>query len=524
MESLTEVFRGGSVVLVFLLGEVGFEFCDRRMVDDLTANGGFFFVSVVAFPDGQKCGAVVDLVIFIEPDAVHVLEPARDAGFAIDIETLLFKVGTKTTRALPHMDFHCEMCSHHYPLLKLMYYNYIILMFKSQEFYGWRNDDIMEESGGFMIKLNFKPEIDEKSSRRVLKEIYADPMGGWATLPGKVDMKELAEIKKAGKKIQEESEVLVCIGIGGSYLGHRAIIEALRPKSELKIVYAGNSLSVRELKKSLDEVGDADFSIVVISKSGTTLEPAVAFTEFKRKLVEKYGEKEAYSRIYATTDAFKGTLHDEAVANGYTRFVVPDNIGGRYSVLTAVGLLPLVASGVDVDELLAGASEGMKDSLPAIYYGYMRYALGAKGYDTEVFASFEPCTLYFNEWLKQLFGESEGKNKQGIFPASVIYSTDLHSMGQYMQDGRRNIFETIINYPTDENNAKVVLAVQKAHTDGGIPVLTIALASFDERGFGELIYFFELACAVSAKLSGVNPFDQPGVEAYKSELKKLLGA
>ncbi len=374
-----------------------------------------------------------------------------------------------------------------------------------------------------MIKVNFEPKVDIEKTTEILKSIARDKMGGWFDLPRKFNMGDFMKIKEAAKKIQEESEYLVCIGIGGSYLGHRALIEALRPKSETKIIYAGNSLSQRELDWALKKVGDHDFSINVISKSGTTLEPAVAFAEFKKKLIEKYGEEEAYSRIYATTDKKQGALHDEAEACGYTRFVVPDNIGGRYSVLTAVGLLPLAVAGVDVDRLLEGAAEAAENVIePATKYAWMRYDLGKKGFDTEVFASFEPCTMYFNEWLKQLFGESEGKNRQGIFPASVIYSTDLHSLGQFMQDGRRNLFETIIDYPTDEMNAKVVQAVRVAHLDGGIPVLDIEVSSFDEYGFGELIYFFELACAISAKLFGVNPFDQPGVEAYKNELKKLM--
>ena len=374
-----------------------------------------------------------------------------------------------------------------------------------------------------MIEVNCNPEIDTKKTAGILREIAKDKMGGWINLPRKIDMGEFVRIKEAAKKINEESEYLVCIGIGGSYLGHRAIIEALRPKSDTKIIYAGNSLSKRELDFALAKVGDHDFSINVISKSGTTLEPAIAFSEFKKKLIEKYGEEEANSRIYATTDKKEGALHDEAVAAGYTRFVVPDNIGGRYSVLTAVGLLPLAVAGVDIDKLLVGAAEAVETAVePAIKYAWMRYALGQKNYDTEVFASFEPSTMYFNEWLKQLFGESEGKDKQGIFPASVIYSTDLHSLGQFMQDGRRNLFETIIDYPTDETNTKVVQAVRIAHTDGGIPVLDIKVSSFDEKGFGELIYFFELACAISAKLFGVNPFDQPGVEAYKKELKRLM--
>ena len=374
-----------------------------------------------------------------------------------------------------------------------------------------------------MIKVNFNAEVDKAQAQRILAEIKKDAMGGWMELPKKYDMGEFARIKGAAAKINEESEYLVCIGIGGSYLGHRAVIEALRPKSETKIIYAGNSLSKRELEWALEKVGDHDFSINVISKSGTTLEPAIAFEAFKKKLIEKYGAEEAMTRIYATTDAKRGALHDEAVENGYTRFVVPDNIGGRYSVLTAVGLLPMAVAGVDISKLLEGAAEAVDATVePALNYAYMRYTLDSKGYDTEMFASFEPATVYFNEWLKQLFGESEGKEKRGILPDSLIYSTDLHSLGQYIQDGRRNLFETIIDYPTDDLNAKIVAAVRIAHTEGGIPVLNISVPSFDEKGFGELIYFFELTCAVSAKLIGVNPFDQPGVEKYKLELRKLL--
>ena len=374
-----------------------------------------------------------------------------------------------------------------------------------------------------MITVNFDSKVDTEKTANILQEIAKDKMGGWLKLPRSIDMGEFVRIKEAAKKIQDESEVLVCIGIGGSYLGYRAIIEALRPKSTVKILYAGNSLSKRELDHTLKVLGSHDFSINIISKSGTTLEPAIAFNAFKKKLIEKYGEEEAYSRIYATTDKKQGALHDEAVAAGYTRFIVPDNIGGRYSVLTAVGLLPLAVAGVDIDKLLEGASEATETAVePASKYAWMRYSLGSKNYDTEVFASFEPCTAYFNEWLKQLFGESEGKNHQGIFPASVIYSTDLHSLGQFMQDGRRNLWETIIDFPTDDTNARVVQAVRIAHLSGGIPVLDIGVPSFDARGFGELIYFFELSCAISAKLFGVNPFDQPGVEAYKNELTKLL--
>ena len=378
-----------------------------------------------------------------------------------------------------------------------------------------------------MIKVNSTPQMDKGRTAELLQEIETDPMGGWLKLPQNFELAELTRIKQAAKQIRDESEVLVCIGIGGSYLGHRALIEALGNKSETEILYAGNSLSLRELEKTMAEVGDRDFSVLVISKSGTTLEPRLAFSAFKDKLVEKYGEEGAAERIYATTDAEQGMLHDEAVENNYTRFVVPDDIGGRYSVLSPVGLLPLAVAGIKIEDLLEGAKEGMtqlafEDDSAAAKYAWTRMAFGANGYDTEVFATFEPATAYFNEWLKQLFGESEGKQKQGVFPASVVYTTDLHSMGQFMQDGRRDIWETIINYPTDETNEKALKAVRKAHGEGGIPVLQIDVPSYDEKGFGELIYFFEAACALSAKLFGVNPFDQPGVEAYKAELRRLL--
>lgn len=371
-----------------------------------------------------------------------------------------------------------------------------------------------------MITLNFNPEVDKAKIEGILADIRGDAMGGWVNLPISTNIDDILQIREAAKKIREEAEYLVCIGIGGSYLGHRAIIEALSPVSDTKIVYAGNSLSKRELDRALSEVGDHDFSVLVISKSGTTLEPKVAFEAFKAKLKEKYGET-ANTRIYATTDANKGELHDEAIREGYARFVVPDNVGGRYSVLSAVGLLPLAVAGVDIDSLLEGAAEMSSDEgvERAAKYAWLRSMLAERNYDTEVFSSFEPSTAYFNEWLKQLFGESEGKNKKGIFPASLIYSTDLHSMGQFMQDGRRNIWETIIDYPTDEMNQKVVKAVRIAHSQGGIPVLNIGVSFYDEKGFGELIYFFEMACAISAKLQGVNPFDQPGVEAYKKLLR-----
>lgn len=373
-----------------------------------------------------------------------------------------------------------------------------------------------------MIEVNFSPKVDENKLGEILGELKEDAFGGWVDLPLKISTEEIKKINETAEKIQNESEVLVCVGIGGSYLGHRAIIDALRPKSKLEIVYAGNSLSSRELEFALKKVADKDFSVIVISKSGTTLEPALAFEAFKKKLAERYGVVGAIKRIYAITDGYSGTLYEEAKRDNYTRFVIPRNIGGRYSVLSPVGLLPMAAAGVDIDSLLTGAATIAEDPKTAAKYAFIRKMLYDKGFDTEVFASFEPATFYFNEWIKQLFGESEGKNKRGIFPASVVYSTDLHSLGQFMQDGRRDLFETIINYPTDDLNAKIVEAVSKAHTAGRIPVLKLDVLSYDEKGFGELIYFFEIACAIYCKLVGVNPFDQPGVEAYKEELKKLM--
>lgn len=405
--------------------------------------------------------------------------------------------------------------------------------------------------------------VDAERAKAVLTEIRQDPMGGWFDLPENYDRSELAAIQAAAQQIQANSQFLVCIGIGGSYLGHRALIEALRPTSPVQVLYAGNSLSPRALQQLFDTLGDADFSVNVISKSGTTTEPAVAFRFFKDKLYQKYGEAAA-QRIYATTDQAKGALHDEAVAAGYTRFVVPDNIGGRYSVLTAVGLLPLAVAGVDVSALLRGAALerstlglGSKTdfdteilpAVPALQYGFQRAKLLKDGYDVEVLASFEPQLQMFEEWWKQLFGESEGKQEQGIFPASVIYTTDLHSLGQYMQEGRRNIFETVLQFATapqtdflvpavassldgldyledhslDYLNRQAAAATIAAHRAGKLPVLEVTAPDLTTEALGALVYFFELACAVSAKLSGVNPFDQPGVEAYKNNMFHLLG-
>lgn len=396
--------------------------------------------------------------------------------------------------------------------------------------------------------------VDPQKAQELIDAIRSNAMGGWFDLPETYDRQELAEIQAAAAKIQTDSEYLVCIGIGGSYLGHRALIEALRPVSRTKILYAGNSLSSVALQDVLDTIGDADFSINVISKSGTTTEPAVAFRILKSKLEAKYGAEEASGRIYATTDASRGALHDEAESRQYTRFVVPDDIGGRYSVLSAVGLLPLAVAGVDVKQLLAGAAIERQAALAlkssAIDYGFARAQLQRKNYDVEVLATFEPHFQYFTEWWKQLFGESEGKNHQGIFPAATVYTTDLHSLGQYLQEGRRNIFETMLEFEnvSDDNSLKVpeladsldgldylegrsldhlnhvaMQATIDAHRSGGIPVLEITAPGQDARSLGALVFYFELACAISAQLSGVNPFDQPGVEAYKTNMFKLLG-
>ncbi|MBO4855655.1 glucose-6-phosphate isomerase [Candidatus Saccharibacteria bacterium] len=406
-------------------------------------------------------------------------------------------------------------------------------------------------TGGLVNEEEYQKKIDE--TRTYVAKAEQDAFGGWVNLPIDYDKEEFARIKEAAKKINDNSDYLVCIGIGGSYLGHRAVIEALGgEKSRTKILYAGNSLSTRSLQRIIAEVGDADFSVNVISKSGTTTEPAVAFRVFKKMLVDKYGEEEAAKRIFATTDAAKGALHDEAVAKGYESFVVPDNIGGRYSVLTAVGLLAIAVAGINIDALMDGAAEEraalISDGGLAAEYAAMRNMLLDKDYNIEILANFEPQFMYFNEWWKQLFGESEGKDHKGIYPASVIDSTDLHSMGQYIQQGRRNLFETFVEVrdeyagitvpeavddldglkylegrELDYINKTANAATREAHTSGGVPVLEIVLPTVDERSLGALIYFFEMSCALSGFTLGVNPFDQPGVEAYKTRMFELLG-
>ncbi len=406
-------------------------------------------------------------------------------------------------------------------------------------------------AGGLVNEEEYQKKIDE--TRTYVAKAEQDAFGGWVNLPINYNKEEFARIKKVAKTINNNSDYLVCIGIGGSYLGHRAVIEALGgERGRTKILYAGNNLSTRALQKVITEVGDADFSINVISKSGTTTEPAIAFRIFKKMLVDKYGEEAAAARIFATTDAAKGALHDEAIAKGYESFIVPDNIGGRYSVLTAVGLLAIAVAGIDIDALMDGAAEErtalISDGGLAAEYAAMRNMLLDKDYNIEILANFEPQFMYFNEWWKQLFGESEGKDHKGIYQASVIDSTDLHSMGQYIQQGRRNLFETFVEV-RDEYTGVVVpemtdnldglkylegreldyinkmanAATREAHMSGGVPVLEIIMPTIDERSLGALIYFFEMSCALSGFTLGVNPFNQPGVEAYKTRMFELLG-
>ena len=387
---------------------------------------------------------------------------------------------------------------------------------------------------------------------------------GWLELPTNYDKKEFERIKKAAQKIKKESNILLVIGIGGSYLGARAVIEALTstfynmlPEKERKypqILYAGNNLSPNYINELIEYIGDKDFSVNVISKSGTTTEPAIAFRIFREILENKYGIEEARSRIYATTDKEKGALKTLADKEGYEEFVVPDNIGGRYSVLTAVGLLPIATAGIDIDKLMEGAriAQNRYNDPNLKYNECYQYAVARnilyKLYkNTEILVNYEPKMHYFTEWWKQLFGESEGKEEKGIFPAGVDFTTDLHSMGQYIQEGRRNLFETVINInkpksditvQTDEDNLdglnylsgktldyinkKAMEGTIEAHVSGDVPNIKITMDKLDEINMGELIYFFEKACSVSGMILGINPFDQPGVEKYKKNMFHLL--
>lgn len=388
---------------------------------------------------------------------------------------------------------------------------------------------------------------------------------GWIDLPVNYDKEEFARIKQAAARIQSDSEVLLVIGIGGSYLGARAAIEFLRHsfynmvskeiRKTPEIYYVGNSISSTYLKHLIDVIGDRDFSVNIISKSGTTTEPAIAFRIFKEMLEKKYGKEEAAKRIYATTDKARGALKNLATEEGYESFVVPDDVGGRFSVLTAVGLLPIAVSGADIDQLMAGAAAERERALnadfeenDAMQYAAVRNILLRKGKTVEILANYEPSLHYVSEWWKQLYGESEGKDQKGIFPASVDLTTDLHSMGQFIQDGNRILYETVMN--VEESKEEIIIQEEPvdldglnylagknvdfvnksamngtvlAHTDGNVPNLMVNIPRQDEFSLGELFYFFEFACGVSGYILGVNPFNQPGVESYKKNMFALLG-
>lgn len=388
---------------------------------------------------------------------------------------------------------------------------------------------------------------------------------GWLDYPTKYNKEEFNKIKKVGNEIRKNSDVFLVIGIGGSYLGARACIEALNhsyfnnlsktKRNAPEIYFVGNNMSSTYISELFDVIEGKDISINVISKSGTTTEPAITFRIFKEYLEKKYGKTEACNRIYVTTDKSKGALRKLADTEGYTSFTIPDNIGGRYSIFTSVGLLPISVTGLDIDELMAGAKDGMKEYSNskieeniAYQYAGMRNALYRKGKDIEILISYEPSLLFFQEWWKQLYGESEGKDGKGLYPASANFTGDLHSLGQLIQDGRRNIFETLINIDkprkdltikkSQENldglnflEGKTVDFVNKkasegtimAHVEGGVPNLIFNIPEMNEYYFGKLIYLFKKSCAISGYLLGVNPFDQPGVEKYKENMFKLIG-
>ena len=410
-----------------------------------------------------------------------------------------------------------------------------------------------------------KPYVELENEVLTSKTGAGNDFLGWVDLPETYDKDEFARIKKAAEKIKNDSEVLVVIGIGGSYLGAKAAIEFLShsfynnlPKDKRKtpeIYFAGTNMSGVYLQHLIEVVGDRDFSVNVISKSGTTTEPAIAFRVFKKILEEKYGKEEAAKRIYATTDKAKGALKTLATAEGYETFVVPDNVGGRFSVLTAVGLLPIAAAGIDIDDLMVGAKDAMNDFAnknmdenQALQYAAVRNILHRKGKDLELMVNYEPRVHYLAEWWKQLFGESEGKEGKGLYPTSADFSADLHSLGQYIQQGQRLFFETVVSIgkpevefviendkenldglnfiagkTLDYVNKKATDGVILAHVDGNVPNLGINIPEVTPYHLGYTFYFFEKACGVSGYLLGVNPFDQPGVEAYKKNMFALLG-
>ncbi len=409
---------------------------------------------------------------------------------------------------------------------------------------------------------NMQPAADAAFSLLKSKRGPGSDFLGWVDLPVNYDKEEFARIKIAAEKIKKSCDILVVIGIGGSYLGARAAIEFVNSplyndlaKDTPKIYFAGNNISTTALNELISICEGKDICVNVISKSGTTTEPAVAFRVFKSILVNKYGEAASKDRIFVTTDKCRGTLKQFSDAAGYETFVVPDDVGGRYSVLTAVGLLPIAVAGIDIDAMMSGAADARCafsasdiEKNDAIKYAVIRNILARKGKSTEILVGYEPYMLMLNEWWKQLYGESEGKDNKGIFPASVVFSTDLHSLGQYVQDGQRNLFETVINVkdpgaefviPDDPANVDglnfisgkkldyvnktAMLATLIAHNDGGVPNILLEVENRSAYSFGYTVYFFELACAISGYMLGVNPFDQPGVEAYKKNMFALLG-
>ena len=420
----------------------------------------------------------------------------------------------------------------------------------------------LSNASSFLSQAYLSSRMEALEKARVMLAEHNGPGGdftGWVRLPEEYDKEEFARIQAAAKKIRSDSDVLVVIGIGGSYLGARAVIELLGSAdhklapNKPEIFFAGNGLSTDAMGDLIDYLEGKDWSINIISKSGTTTEPAVAFRVFKGLLEEKYGKEEARKRIYATTDAHKGALKGLADAEGYEEFVVPDAVGGRYSVLTAVGLLPIAVAGVDIEALMAGAAEAMDvlakpgaDNI-AWQYAAARNALYDAGKSVELLVGYEPSFRFFAEWWKQLYGESEGKDGKGLLPASVEFTADLHSMGQYIQQGQRILLETVVKFsksrrtitiPNDPDNVdglnflsgkplqfvaeQAMRGTLLAHVDGGVPNLVVEADARDERTVGQLIYFFEYACGLSGYLLGVNPFDQPGVEAYKKNMFALL--
>ncbi|MCI6467401.1 MAG: glucose-6-phosphate isomerase [Faecalicatena sp.] len=426
--------------------------------------------------------------------------------------------------------------------------------------YSKASSFIQEHEMEYMSEL-----VAQAKDKLVAKTGAGNDFLGWIDLPVDYDKEEFARIQKAAEKIREDSEVLLVIGIGGSYLGARAAIDFLGHsfanvvdkdvRKSPEIYYVGNSISSKYIKDLMDVVGDRDFSINMISKSGTTTEPAIAFRVFKEILENKYGKEGAAKRIYATTDKAKGALKNLATEEGYETFVVPDDVGGRFSVLTAVGLLPIAVSGADITRLMEGAAAGRKEALEndfaengALQYAAARNVLLRKGKAVEIVANYEPSLHYVSEWWKQLYGESEGKDQRGILPASVDLTTDLHSMGQFIQDGSRIMFETVLNVETspaeivigeepvdldglnylkgktvDFINKSAMNGTILAHTDGNVPNLMVTIPEQNEFYLGQLFYFFEFACGISGYLLGVNPFNQPGVESYKKNMFALLG-